>query len=265
MNNIPMMPEEYKGRIGKGCGYTASCPRKWTDDEISWITELKKQGFSNEQIALSTGRTTISIQIKLKRLGKNNGVYNKGHVDDKYACNAQYIEMMKPSSVLDLYCGEKNWWASRMGGVETNDTNASYTADYHEKAELLIHKLYYDRKTYDVIDLDPFGSAYECFDLAIKMATKGLIVTFGELGHRRFKRLDYVRRYYGIERIEDFTLDNLMSHLQLIASRNKKRLVPVIIRNWGSIGRVWYRIENIKIIEQWQQKKPVQLSIFGER
>jgi len=146
--------------------------------------------------------------------------------------------------------------------VETNDINASFNADHHERAEMLIHKLYYEGKTYDVIDLDPFGSAYECFDLAVKMATKGIVVTFGELGHKRWKRLDYVRRYYGIDNMRDFTLDGLMQHLQTIAERNKKQLIPIIVRNWGNIGRVWYRIEKLKISEQWEHKKPVQLDLF---
>jgi len=259
---IPIMPREFEGKVGKGCGYTASLPRRWTEDEISWVVKLKKLGFSNEQIAISTGRTAISIQIKLKRLGKSGGTYNKGHVADKYACNAQYLSVMQPKSVLDIYCGERSWWSSQMGGVETNDINASFNADHHERAEMLIHKLYYEGKTYDVIDLDPFGSAYECFDLAVKMATKGIVVTFGELGHKRWKRLDYVRRYYGIDNMRDFTLDGLMQHLQTIAERNKKQLIPIIVRNWGNIGRVWYRIEKLKISEQWEHKKPVQLDLF---
>ena len=116
---------------------------------------------------------------------------------------------------------------------------------------MLIHKLYYNGCTYDMIDLDPYGSAYECFDLAIKMANKALIITFGELGHKRWKRLDFVKRYYGIERMEDFTLLNLVKHLEMIANRNKKHLEPVISRTWDRIGRVWFKVHPLKITEQW--------------
>ena len=51
---------------------------------------------------------------------------------------------------------------------------------------------------FDLIDIDPFGSAYDCFDLSIKIAEKGLIITYGEMGHIRWKRLDYVNRIYNI-------------------------------------------------------------------
>ena len=151
-----------------------------------------------------------------------------------------------------MYCGVKSYWKTNTTAqVTTNDQNTEIVADYHERAEMLIHRLYYDGCHYDVIDLDPYGSAYECFDLAIKMATKGIIITLGELGHKRWKRLDYVKRYYGIDTMEDFTLTRMVAHIEQIANRNKKHLVPVISRTWDRIGRVWFKIEEMKITEQW--------------
>lgn len=103
------------------------------------------------------------------------------------------------------------------------------------------------------MDLDPFGSAYDCFDLAIKMAKIGVFITFGELGHKRWKRLDYVRRYYGIKSMEDLTLDNLVKEVQKIGARNKCLLTPVFQREWRRTGRVWFKKETMKITEQWDK------------
>lgn len=249
----PMMPEEYKGKPKGSTQYVKSIPREWTDKELDWLLELKSKGFSNETIAKSMGRTAISIGIKLKRIGKRDESYNEHHRQDKYICNKEFYDTIRPSSILDLYCGTKSYWRGIGGGnVVTNDKDADIQADYHERAEMLIHKLYYEGRKFDLIDLDPYGSAYDCFDLAIKMAQKGIIVTFGELGHKRFKRLDFVRRYYGIESMDDFTLTNLVDHLQMIAQRNKKHLIPIINRTWDRIGRVWFKIEPITITEQWE-------------
>ena len=44
MRTIPMMPDEYKGKEGKGCGYTKSKPREWTDEEIAWIQKMRADG-----------------------------------------------------------------------------------------------------------------------------------------------------------------------------------------------------------------------------
>ncbi len=251
-----MMPDEFKGQQGKGCGYTKSKPREWTDQEIEWIQKMRADGFSNEEIGQSTGRTAVSIQIKLKRIGKTEDTYNEHHLRDKYQCNVEYYNRLKPDTILDMFCGVKSYWRTNTTAkVTTNDQNEEIAADYHERAEMLIHRLYYEGNKYDVIDLDPYGSAYECFDLAIKMATKGIIITFGELGHKRWKRLDYVSRYYGITTLEDFTLKTLVDHCEMIARRNKKTLVPVISRTWDRIGRVWFEIKNITITEQWNTTK----------
>ena len=250
---VPMMPDEYKGNVGKGCGYTLSKPREWTDDEIAWIQQMKADGYTNEEIGKSTGRTAVSIQIKLKRLGKRQDTYNEHHLRDKYQCNVEFYEQQKPQTILDLYCGVKSYWRNNTtANVTTNDQDADITADYHERAEMLIHKLYYEGNRYDMIDLDPYGSAYECFDLAVKMAQHGLIITYGELGHKRWKRLDFVRRYYGITSMEEFTLKTLVDHCQMIAERNKKHLTPIISRTWDRIGRVWFRVDPISITEQWR-------------
>ena len=133
----------------------------------------------------------------------------------------------------------------------TNDLDKNIPADYHEDALKCICQLYHDGNKYDLVDLDPFGSAYDCFDLAIKMAKKGLVITLGELGHKRWKRLDYVGTHYGIERLDDFTIENLISHIQIIAARNKKKLTVWQYREWQNIGRVWFKIENIKVTSQW--------------
>lgn len=115
-------------------------------------------------------------------------------------------------------------------------------------------EMFIEGKTFDLVDLDPFGSAYDSFDLAVKMAKKGVIITLGELGHKRWKRLDYVSRYYGINSLEDFTIENLIKHIQMIGKRNKKNLTPLFIREWQNIGRVWFTVEPIKIVEQWENK-----------
>ena len=116
-----------------------------------------------------------------------------------------------------------------------------------------------------MIDLDPFGSAYDCFDLAIKMAQKGLVITLGELGHKRWKRLDYVAPRYDIYSLDDFTIQKIISYIQKIGLQNKKKLVVYDFREWRNIGRVWFKIEPLKITSQWEHDendKSSQLELF---
>ena len=247
------MPIEYYGKIKKGCGYTNTNPRDWTEKEIQWIQEKKKQGFTNKQIAEKINRTEVSISIKLKRLGKTNNTYNKRHVEEKENINIKFIEEMKPKTLLDLYCGGGHTYYKDLIATK-NDLDLNIKdADYHEDAFKLICKLYSHDKKYDIIDLDPYGSAYDCFDLAIKMANKGLIITLGELGHKRWKRLDFVSTHYDINNLEDFTIENIINYIIKIGKRNKKQLIVKYQKEWQNIGRVWFEIKPLKITKQWEK------------
>lgn len=245
----PKLPAQYIGKFGKNCGYTINAPRKWTQDEIDWMIGLRDKGYNALQIAESLGRGVVSVSIKLKRLGKKKNTYNAAHLSEKYDINHRFIAAVQPTSIADVYCGTANFY-SRFCDTTliTNDKDKSIPANYHMDALAFCCFLFAQGGTFDLIDLDPFGSAFDCFDLAIKMAKRALVITFGELGHKRWKRLDFVSRYYGIDSFDKFTLDNLIAYVQTIATRNKKRLIVFDKREWPNIGRVWFFVEPIKII-----------------
>lgn len=257
MMAAPTMPDKFKGKLKANCGYTDTMPRKWTQEEIDWILSLKQQGFSIRDIAESVGRSETSISIKMKRIGKTNQKYNRNHVAEKYRLNQMFLDEVKPDTILDLYCGTKSFYKGM--NVTTNDIDKNIEADYHCDSFKLLCELYAQGKKYDLVDLDPFGSAYDCFDLAIKMARKGVVITLGELGHKRWKRIDFVKSHYGIESMDDFTFDALIEHIQMIGRRNKKELTIWAAREWQNIGRVWFTISDIKITGQWHGKETKQI------
>lgn len=80
------------GKTYKGCGYTKTAPRQWTESEINYVVTEKKNGVSVDDIAKELGRSKVSVAIKLKRLGKINGSYNADHVDDKHNINKEFCE-----------------------------------------------------------------------------------------------------------------------------------------------------------------------------
>lgn len=252
---IPKMPEEFKGKTNKNGGYTTSSPRTWTNEELHWVEDLLNKGYSTKEIAESIDRTVTSVAIKIKRLGKKDGSYNADHVTEKYGINQKFLNEINPTTALDCYAGEKDFYfdALQFHSV-SNDINRNYDTTYHMDAHKLLCKLYAEDNKFDLIDLDPYGSAYDCFDLAIKMAQKGIVITFGELGHKCWKRLDFVSRYYGITSLDDFTLENLIKHVQMIGLRNKKNLIVYAQKEWRNIGRVWFKIEPYKVTEQWEGK-----------
>ena len=248
-SNPYLMPSEYKGEYTNNGGLTKFQPRKWTEKEIEWVNMLKEKGFNTKQIAECIDRDVTQVSIKIKRLGKKSMTYNQGHFEEKFAVNYDFVKQIKPKSVLDVYAGFASVYKKlNCENVISNDKNEKSNTEYHLDALDFICQMYLDKRKFDLVDLDPFGSAYDCFDLAIKMAKKGLVITLGELGHKRFKRLDFVRRYYGIETLEDFTTANLVKPIIKIGERNKKTLIPIYVKDWRNIARVYFKIEKSETI-----------------
>lgn len=242
---------------------TKTKPRAWTEQDIIHLKDLKDKGYKNYVIAYILERSEVAIQIKWKRLHKKDNTYNQLHVQQKYDTNRHFINILQPKTILDLYAGQVSYYLQlhkelrnlneqTFKTIVTNDKNKDFELNnYNDDALKVLCKLYYESKKFDLIDIDPFGSGYECFDLAIKMAKKGIIITYGEMGHKRWKRLDYVERFYNINKLEDFTVDNFILKTQEIGIQNKKKLNPAYIREWRNIVRVYYTIEPIKL-NPWQ-------------
>lgn len=261
-NSAPKMPDAYMGEYKKSGGYTKSTPREWTNAELEWVKELQQQNYNVDQIAESIGRTKTSVSIKLKRMSKKDRTYADGHIEEKYAINQMFLLMLKPDSVLDVYSGKTSWYDGRVKSLTSNDKMQDSKTDYHMDALRCICYLYQKKKKYDLIDLDPFGSAYDLFDIAIKMCRKGLVITFGELGHKRWNRVDYVSTHYGITEKDEITLNNMIAHVQMIGRRNKKILTPVFQKEWRNIGRAWFLVEDYKVTTQWENKSIDAKKIF---
>lgn len=248
MDTIPKMPTEYIGKSITNGGYTITQPRKWTVKEINWCLEMKKNGYSNKDIAKSTYRDQVSVSIKLKRLSKKEKTYNSFHIKEKYEYNQKFIEQIQPKSILDVYAGDKSFYNKCV----SNDINPKANTNYHLDAQKFVCKMFLEGNKYDLIDLDPFGSAYDCFHISIQMAKKGLVITLGEMGHKRWKRLDFVRNHYNIQTMEDFTTENIVKEIQRIGLIYKKILTPVFVGKWNRISRVYFEIKTYKITEQWE-------------
>lgn len=254
MIEIPMMPNEFKGKFLTKTEVIKNVPRRWTKEEMQWCIDLRDKGYTVPEIAYSIGRDKVSVGIKLKRLQKNNGNYNASHLEEKRLINKQFVQHIEAKTCLDVYAAGKNDCYEGMK-VITNDINKKFDTDYHLDALKFLCMMYEKRKnTFDYVDLDPYGSAYDCFDLAIKMAKKGIAITLGEMGHKRWHRLDYVRDRYGIDDIGIFTSYKMIEEIKRIGRLNHKELQVYRICDWKHISRVWFIIKPYKVTEQWNMK-----------
>ena len=89
---------------------------------------------------------------------------------------------------------------------------------------------------------DP-DNAITYLEKALDIAEHGLVMTLGELGHRRWKRLDFISKHYSnIKTIEDVTVENFVEEIIKIGKLKGKNLKVVYFKDWNNIGRVWFEI-----------------------
>lgn len=243
---IPLMPDEFKGNLGVAQHKDFVLKtRKWTKEEESWAWNLYKEGYTNKDIAVSLGREYNSVSIKMKRLKKKFDEYNDKHRDDKYKYNLKYMELFnKDVSILDVFCGIGMFYNSHgYTNVVTNDKNVLIKSMYNLDADKMLDLMIKEGIKFDIVDLDPFGASIPYLEKALKIAKQGLIMTLGELGHKRFKRLDFIGKYYSnINTIEDITIENMIKEIEGIAAAKGVTLQVVYYRDWNNIGRVWFKI-----------------------
>jgi hypothetical protein len=245
-------PVHLIGEERKSGGYTKTNPRSWSDQEIKWCIEKKAEGFSNADIASALCRSEVSVQIKLKRQTKSNDSYNAKFRELKYLANESFLQAAEPKKVLDVYAGN-SWWKNKVDVCWTNDKDESFETTYHLDAFDLLCGLYVKSETFDVIDLDPFGSAYECFDFAFRMAKKGVVISFGEWGHKRWKRTDFVGPRYGIQSLEDFSHELFIIEAQRIARLHKKTANVFDVLQYSNFLRVYFTLTDYKEVSQWEK------------
>lgn len=245
-------------------GVIKSEPKYWTENEISLMLARKKEGVSFDIIGRELFRTSYSCNRKYYKLMKKQDKYNEKHRDKKYDYNHSFLNKLEVNTLLDVFSGGVSWWKKNTKLSVIDNDNTISGADFKLDAFDFLYQ--HRNKRFDVVDLDPFGSAYDCFDFALQIAEKGLIVTFGEIVGRRFNRQDFVEHRYGISYIEDFNTTNLSKYLENRALIYRKKLTPMIVAEMTNISRVYYKIETFDYGNSGCKYFPIQekkqLSLF---
>jgi hypothetical protein len=255
------LPDEFRGANRVKTAPVKTVPRTWTQQEVDWCLERRAAGWTYADLAEATGRSETSVSIKIKRMSKADGSYNTKRHKNKYLGNQTFLDCAKIQTVLDLYAAD-SWW--KAAGLETltNDTDHRFDTDYHTDAFKLASELYFEGKRFDLVDLDPYGSAYDVIPFGLRLARVGLVVSFGEWGHRRWKRLDFVEPRYGITKLAEFSEDAFVREIQRQARTQKMEAKPVISLRYGAFLRVYFTLHKFKQTSQWENANDDESRLF---
>ena len=84
---------------------------------------------------------------------------------------------------------------------------------------------------------------FECFDYSLQIAQKGIIITFGEVGHKRWKRSDFVKFRYKINSLKNFNNKKFVDYVVERALIFNKILIPIFEANFKNLLRVYFEIK----------------------
>lgn len=218
----------------------------WTEEEINFLLKSRKgeKIKTYREISKILGRGVNSCKVKYGKLSKKLGTYGENHRLEKYKVNELYLKKLGEENIktiLDAFSGEISYWKTKFPEIKvvTNDKNKNFNTDYNLPAEKLL-KIFVDcNKKFDIIDLDPFNSPWKCFDNAIKICNKGLIMTFGDkMGLISNSRLGQDR--YGVKYNEKNIIKSYINKSKKLYS---KTLEPVILKKWGTTWRIYFKIK----------------------
>lgn len=210
------------------------------------LDKFNRLGISNASIALYTNHKESTIKDYLGDIRKKNDSYNKRHIDEKYNTNKEFLELIKPNSILDLFCGQKSFYKNLgLYEVMTNDLDPSIEADYHLDASEFLDT-FSDFK-FDLVDVDPFGNCVDLMSRSIAMAQKGIIFSLGDYNNfRRFKSIDSIQKLYGMT-YEEFTIENVTQFIINKGLEEGKVLTPVFTSRLGvnkcCMLRLYFKVE----------------------
>ena len=73
-----------------------------------------------------------------------------------------------------------------------------------------------------------------------------IIITFGEVGHKRWKRSDFVKFRYKINSLKNFNNKKFVDYVVERALIFNKILIPIFEANFKNLLRVYFEIKLIK-------------------
>lgn len=155
--------------------------------------KLFKEGSSMMQIANLQNIMYSDVFNFINQLRKKDYTYlesklNKKEGHKKHQLDKEFVKFLKPTSILDAYAGNSKVYDSSI--TISNDINKEVKTQFHLPADKFLYEMSQQKSSFDLVDLDPFGCCHDCWEMSIRLAGKGIIISYGEVPIWRYKCKD---------------------------------------------------------------------------
>lgn len=222
-----------------------------TKEEIDEIIQLKEEGFTEAHLSKKFNVSRRQIEKVSRDIRINSDTYNGDHIQDKYEINREVFNIVRPKTILDPFCGVKQFWRNEYGKYSTivdNDVNSRIKCDMHKDAKTLLNTLISINSSFDLVDIDPFKHTWKYIIPGIQLAQKALIITDCSIKSSiRFPdRVDLLRKRYGIDK--DLVYDGFKYYvipriIEIAKKEYNKDLSLYYHLPWRTGDRAWFIVK----------------------
>lgn len=229
---------------------------KWTNQMEQRLLCLKAQGASTQEIAVDLGVTPSSVKHKFTRLQQSANRNSHHHPIEKTSQVERVLAGQSIRRVLETHAGYGNLtriYSGHAGEVLAYDidadkcrsiTEAGLEGVTCEQRDSLreTYRMLYQRETFDVVDVDPYGFPSRYFPNVLELIDNGfLFVTFPKYGCAQINRITqmHVKTFYDFDGgNNDEFLKKCLTMLETSARRTYREIEVLDVLDLGKVYRV---------------------------
>lgn len=188
---------------------------QWDSDKENYAIAYREQGNTYHEIGKILGTTATSVKHKIRRIQQNDNQNRYRHTEEKSEMFHRHIVRADGIKVLEMHCGFGGMTEvySQHGSVECYDIDRKRVDFVNEKkldgvtaargdSEKELYRLVAEGRTYDVVDIDPYGLPSRYFPHAFALINDGLMfLTFPMMGVAQINKITirHYQAFWGIE------------------------------------------------------------------
>lgn len=233
---------------------------RWNEETEKRLVDLReRENLSFARIAAHIGTSIASVKHKYRRLtqARNDDRYH--HPEEKAEQARRLIEG-NGLEILEMCCGWGNMTSiyAQYGNVLAFDIEADrvcHVADLGLDSVVAVradsfleaHRLVYEKKVFDVIDIDPYGLPSRFFPHALELISDGIMfVTFPKIGVQKLNKIttEHYRAFWGIDTSDPGAYCEVIhSKMRDFGMQSYRMVEPTEEIDLGGMFRFAYRVE----------------------
>ena len=229
----------------------------WNKSTETLALKLRDEGKTYNEIGELLSTTATSVKHKVRRISQSSNMDKYKHTEEKTRQLLSVLEYVngKKINILETHSGFGGMTEQyqKIGNVKCydidkervdhiNNLNMNGVTAIHGDSERELYGLVFNKSTYDIVDIDPYGFPSRYFPHAFSLIEDGVMfLTFPAMGVAQINKITirHYQAFWGIELSDkDKYLGKIKERLEDFAFQNKREIKFLDIRKINRVFRM---------------------------